>query len=133
MTAVVARVLAIAAVLIALASPPLREGYLSRYDQRPTDATVAAQIDYGHITRAQVEAADVLIAVMHCWRVGETGQMTITNSNMVTFRVSYLVIDCANPEHTAAAWMYAEGIVAELDYYAAQEYLGDSGGWGEIE
>ena len=117
------------AVAYALANPPT-EGYLSRYDQRPTDATLAHRLEMGEVTQEQVDEADVLIAVLACSRLGEMGQMEITNSEMVRVVVTYLVFDCAGVD--AQAWMVTNGIVAELGYHSAQRYLGERGGWGRV-
>ena len=101
-------------------------GFLSGYGQLPTDATLAYRIEHGWIA-ADVEY-DVLIAVYDCWRVGDTATLhTIYGS------FNALIFDCANDADGGQDWMKDGGYVAELGWYAWQEYPGLIGSWAEVD
>ena len=92
-------------------------GHTSAYDQRPTDATLYANIyTYGHLP-ADIDYTryDALIAVIDCKRRGQEAQIQTAGR---TF--SALVFDCAAP--SAYQWMINGPYVLEYGYYFRQKY-----------
>lgn len=94
-----------------------REGWLSAYDQEPTDLTLEYRLSTGDISRG----FGVYIAVPECNRIGETGIIELPNGQKET----YQVFDCASRDllnDSSYSWMKDNNIIAELDYYSYQEH-----------
>lgn len=88
-------------------------GFLSAYDQAPTDATLA----YRFGENVDLSAYDGFVAVRDCGRIGETAELeTIAG----TFDV--LIFDCAGGADGGLQWMIEGGYVAEIDYYLREAY-----------
>lgn len=101
-------------------------GWLSKYDQLPTDATMEYRMDIGEIT-VNPHKYDVWVAVLSCDRIGQTGTL-LTRSG----EFKALVFDCAGDDG-GHRWMIHYQILAEVDYYFAQEYPGLINSWAMIE
>lgn len=93
------------------------EGWLSAYDQEPTDHTLEYRLEIGDVQ----EGYDVYLAVPGCDRIGETGLIRFPTGETKT----YQVFDCASrntTEDQSKTWMEENNIVAEIDYYSWEEY-----------
>lgn len=101
----------------------------SRYGLLPTEATVQARLEWGHITHEQVHTADGLIAVQDCGRIGE---WVVLRPKGSPDWHKMLVFDCAQRDdpHTQE---FMRHIPYEVDYHTAQSWGYEHLGALEIE
>lgn len=102
------------------------EGWLSAYDQRPTDATIAYYQDVGMLPD---DLVGPLIAVYDCWRIGQT--VTIHTYDGLTLEAT--IFDCAGAGDGGQDWMQRHNYVGELDYYTALMYPEYIGTWAKVK
>ena len=91
-------------------------GFLSGYDQLPTDATIVHRQELDQIPQ-DLSDYDALIAVLDCSLIGESGNLY---TEVAVLRV--IVFDCAGQADGGYDWMVEGGYVAELDWYSRQKY-----------
>lgn len=103
------------------AAAPAINGWLSLYDQAPTVATIAYRQLVGDLPQ-DLRYYDGFIAVCDCGRIGDLAWLSIADGPWL--RVA--AMDCAANDGTPE-WMTANNIIAELDYFTAQQF-GISGG-----
>ena len=106
------------------ASPQVTQsnsGWLSAYAPEPTIGTLTYRLNIGDVELGH----DVYLAVADCGRIGETGHITIGDSE----ELDYQVFDCLGSD-AGYDWMKAQNIVAEVDYWTWQRYgLGRATMW----
>ena len=104
--------------LLSLPTPPaehqVMSGYLSGYDQLPTDATIAYRQETGQIP-ANLSSYDALIAVLDCAQIGQVGTLYTAVGPL-----RIMVFDCAGVDDGGHQWMVNGRYVAELDWYTRQ-------------
>jgi len=104
-------------------------GYLSAYDQRPTDATLAYRQSVGDVP-LYIDDNTILIAVLDCRHVGENAVLWVSGTPY-----NALVFDCAHGD--SWDWMLGTvtGIpyVAEIDYYTRISRPEIVGTWATLE
>ena len=102
-------------------------GWLSAYDQEPSEGTIAYRCNTGDLPCDDVEAwPDVLIAVADCSLIGKRGTMTYEDSGL---ELSVIVFDCSGHDvEPGTAVLTAAGFVGELDYASWQTW-----GLGRVE
>ena len=102
----------------------LLDGYLSQYDQNPTDATIAYRQELGQIPQDLSEYAG-MIAVEDCRHVGKDAYLYVYGHD-AWFRT--IVADCLGRDVTPN-WMQANNVIAEMGYYLTQDlgYTGQGG------
>ena len=106
-------------------SQPRQSGWLSAYAPETTIGTSTYRLDSGDVELGH----DVYLAVADCGRIGETGHITIGNSE----ELDYQVFDCLGSD-ADYDWMKAQNIVAEVDYWTWQRYgLGRATMWPDGE
>lgn len=99
-------------VILGLMFSPSDTGYLSAYDQVPTDATIAYHQELGNLPE-DLSGYDVYLAVLECDNHGRTGTLVAEG-----LALKFIVFDCAGIEDGGYSWMVRHNIVAEIDYYA---------------
>lgn len=104
------------------------EGWLSRYDELPTVATVAYYQADGRLSDT-LAPQDNLIAVYNCQRIGDA----VTVHAAEYGPIEMTVFDCANDADGGQAWMIDYNYVGELGYFTAQMYPALVGAWVKVE
>jgi len=101
----------------------VQTGWLSQYDQSPTDGTIEYRQSVMQLPR-DLSYLDGLIAVPDCDRMSETAWLSINDQPWL----HVAVFDCSGHESTTA-WMQENNIIGEASYYLAQEqgFLGQGG------
>lgn len=106
--------------LLALPTPPadhqVMSGYLSGYDQLPTDATIAYRQEIGQLP-ADLSQYDALVAVLDCAQIGRAGTLYTAVGPL-----HIVVFDCAGVDDGGHQWMVNGRYVAELDWYTRQQH-----------
>lgn len=90
------------------------DGYLSRYDEQPTIATLEYRKSIGDVPSDK--KYDGYIAVLSCDYIGLEGILSTTVGD---FQV--VVYDCAGNDG-GHSWMKANDIVAEIDWYLYEKH-----------
>lgn len=86
-------------------------GYLSAYDQTPTDATIDYRINSGEIDN-NLDKYDGVIAVLDCNHVGKDALLVVNDNHFLV-----KIFDCAGIEDGGASWMIDNNIVGEIGFY----------------
>lgn len=105
--------------LLSIPTPPehqVTSGFLSGYDQLPTDATIAYRQELGQLPN-DLSQYDAFIAVLDCAQIGETG---VLYTDVGPLRI--VVFDCAGVEDGGHHWMVNGSYVADLDWYTRSQY-----------
>lgn len=97
------------------------EGYISAYQQSPTDGTLA----YHNIER---DPNVVYIAVRDCDDHGKTGTLTVNGMAYPVY-----VFDCAGWYDGGLIWMYRNNVIVEVDWYTWQKHPELVHAWGKLE
>jgi hypothetical protein len=96
-----------------LLSVTAQDGWLSQYDQGPTDATIAYRQKLGDIP-ADLSPYDGVIAVEDCGQIGKDAYLFVSGR---WHRV--MVFDC--PGHAwTRDWMRDNNLIAEMGYYLTE-------------
>lgn len=108
-------------------TPPVKidAGYVSRYDQAPTDGTIEYRLSVGDIPDTWNEY-DLMIAVLSCDHIGQ--EVTVSADGQL---YSALVFDCAGDDG-GYSWMVESNIVLELGWYSYQRYPELLYGYAEV-
>ncbi len=120
------RIVVAGILLASLFQQPVLTGYLSGYDQVPTDATVAYRQSLGQIPD-DLSEFDALVAVLDCSQIGSTGMLY---TDVGPLRV--IAFDCAGSEDGGHQWMTDGNYVAELDWYSRQAHPELMGAWAVL-
>lgn len=117
--------------LLSLPAPPadhqtVISGYLSGYDQLPTDATIAYRQELGQLPD-DLSQYDALVAILDCAQIGQSG---VLHTEVGSPRV--VAFDCAGREDGGYEWMTNGLYVAELDWYTRQQHPELMGTWAVL-
>jgi len=99
-----------------LVDVPHLSGYLSGYNQGPTDGTTQYRQEIGDIPR-DLTPFDSRIAVLDCSLIGRTGTL-YTDAGPL----KVVIFDCAGRSDGGNHWMRDNNILAELDWYTWQSH-----------
>lgn len=104
--------------LLTLLGVAPQQGWMSQYAPDVMRYTVKTRVyDLEHLTREQVMAADVYVAVVDCSRIGEMGWISI---NGAPYEI-YLVADCRG-RNVADRWFEENNIIVEVDARTAERH-----------
>ena len=93
-------------------------GIGSQYTEMPTIGTVQYRLEIGDLSMADLDWAEVYIAVPQCWRIGERGYIKIEDNHWLR----YIVFDCASrdPRDRTRQWMEENNVLVEIDYWTVR-------------
>jgi len=90
-------------------------GTVSQYAPGLMGEVVANRLAWGHI--GSTDGVRVFGAVLHCDHIGRRGWVTWSDGT----RERLMVVDCANPEHSATVqWMAENNVIVEVGYTTAE-------------
>lgn len=94
-------------------------GFLSQYDQGPTDGTLYYRI---HESKEVMDYDyDGYLAVADCSRIGDEAILEIEYDDYDSGPLWIAILDCAGHKSTTD-WFNEAGIIGEVDYYTALEH-----------
>lgn len=105
------------AIILTAATHCPEQALASRYDLGPTEATLAARLDMGHITPEQAQAADSYIAVKDCENIGKWAYIRPVGGE---WRKA-LVYDCAT-RNNQADQEFMDIFAVEVDAWTAEAW-----------
>jgi len=89
--------------------PEIHNGFISYYEKRPTDATLAYRMEIGDVPNDKKYA--VYIAALSCDDIGKEATLIVAGKSH-----NAMIFDCAGDDG-GYNWMVEQNIVAEVDWY----------------